>query len=185
MTNLQKQVQTLYKNYPEMPYISPNRPLKEWLDGLDIGKSHLVAKRQMERFPNGLLPGDLILLWHISLGTFTTDSWYPKYFEYDYGINGPQSLDQLVDQGFARQMTAKESLTYQTAPQLKQLLKQKNVKGYSKLKKDELIQEVKEHFDDATLDQTISLRGYALTPKGEQALKDYPEPVERHPKNSL
>lgn len=139
----------------------------------------------MERFPNGLLPEDLILLWRISLGAFTTDSWFPKYFEYDYGIDATKSLNILIERGFARKMSASESLTYQTVSQLKHLLKQRGIKGYSKLKKDELIQLVKEQIDKESLENSISLRGYILTPKGEQALKDYPEPVERHPKKSL
>lgn len=185
MTHLQKQICQLYKDHAETPYINPERKLKEWLDDLAIGKAYFVPKRQMERFPNGLLPEDLILLWRISLGAFTTDSWFPKYFEYDYGIDATKSLNILIERGFARKMSASESLTYQTVSQLKHLLKQRGIKGYSKLKKDELIQLVKEQIDKESLENSISLRGYILTPKGEQALKDYPEPVERHPKKSL
>lgn len=56
-------VQTLYQDHAELPYISPERDLAAWLEDLNLGKSRLVAKRQMIRTTEGLLPGHIILLW--------------------------------------------------------------------------------------------------------------------------
>ena len=43
----------------------------------------------MELLTDDLLAGDIILLWRIQFGTFTTETWFPKYFEYTYGIDAP------------------------------------------------------------------------------------------------
>ncbi len=53
-----------------MPYISPNRDIEAWL--LDPKP---VPKRNMELIEDNLLAGDIILLWRINFGTFTTESW--------------------------------------------------------------------------------------------------------------
>ena len=44
----------------------------------------------MELLTDDLLAGDIILLWRINFGTFTTETWFPKYFEYTYGIDAPK-----------------------------------------------------------------------------------------------
>ena len=31
-----------------------------------------------------------MLLWRIQFGTFTTETWFTKYFEYTYGIDAPK-----------------------------------------------------------------------------------------------
>ena len=41
----------------------------------------------MELLTDDLLAGDIILLWRIQFGTFITETWFPKYFEYTYGID--------------------------------------------------------------------------------------------------
>ena len=78
----------LYQDYPEVPYISEKRDKEAWLNAVRIGSEQLVPKRNMIRFEEDILPGHLILLWRIQFGTFTNESVYPKYFEYNYGING-------------------------------------------------------------------------------------------------
>ena len=58
-----------------------------------------VSKRKMELLQDSLLEGDIILLWRINFGTFTTETWFPKYFEYTYGIHAPEHVKVLVDKG--------------------------------------------------------------------------------------
>ena len=49
----------------------------------------------MKRLEEGILPGHfLILLWRISFSTFTNESVFPKYFEYTYGVNAEQALQE-------------------------------------------------------------------------------------------
>jgi len=64
----------MYEDYTIKPYISPDR------DPNEVVKP--VPKRNMEPLADGLLAGDIILLWRINFGTFTNETWYPKYFEY-------------------------------------------------------------------------------------------------------
>ena len=46
--------------------------------------------------------GDIILLWHVGFDTFTTQSWFPKYFEYTYGVDAAFDLRMLVEAGFVK-----------------------------------------------------------------------------------
>ena len=173
-----------YQDYDEVPYISPKRPLKEWLDKVSDGRETLVPKRHMVRYEEDILPGYLILLWRIGFGTFRNDSIYPKYFEYNYGINGQQALEELLEKGYARELSANESLTYLSAAQLKSRLKAEKISGYSSLNKDQLMTLVRSHFDEAALQDFFTLRGNELTESGQALLDRYPEVVDRHPKKN-
>ena len=62
----------------------------------------------MELLADNLLAGDIILIWRINFATFTTESWFPKYFEYTYGIDAPKHLEKLVEKGYS---TSKQPLT--------------------------------------------------------------------------
>ena len=182
MTHSHDKIHDLYRDHPEIPFIDPNRPLDSWLRKVQLGTESLVPKRNMIRTSEGLLPGDIILLWRISLGTYTTESWTPKYFEYDYGIDCPTSLAMLINQGYALQDLAWESLDHTPASVLKALLKNKGIKGLSKLKKEDLKDKILEVFSPEELDQVIDIRGYRLTDKGQAALDNNPDIIDRHPK---
>ncbi|MGX7109062.1 hypothetical protein [Facklamia miroungae] len=55
-------VKKIYENHAEFPYISPERDIDKWLAEIELKSSHLVAKRNMVRTEEGLLPGHIILL---------------------------------------------------------------------------------------------------------------------------
>ena len=174
-------IKSLYKDHEEFPYISPDRNLDDWLQKLEISSEKLVAKRNMVRTEEGLLPGHIILLWRVSHETYTVGHWITKYFEYDYGIDG-NDIDWLVEEGYVRIMTAKESLNYETATLLKKLLKDKGVKGYSKFNKEDLIEAVQETYTEEELGKVTKQRGYLLTKKGTQALANNQFVIDKHPK---
>ena len=50
------------------------------------------------------------------------------------------------------------------------------------MKAADLNQAFHDHFSEEELSQCFSIRGYKLTPKGEQALKDHQAIIDRHPK---
>ena len=60
-------LETFYKDHKVKPLISPERDLDTWL---------LNPKRNMELLTDDLLAGDIILLWRIQFGTFTTETWF-------------------------------------------------------------------------------------------------------------
>jgi len=64
-------VDTIYKDYPVNSYISPNRDVEGWLL-----YPKPVPKWQMDLLADDLLAGDIILLWRIQFGTFTTETWF-------------------------------------------------------------------------------------------------------------
>lgn len=177
-----QKVFSLYEDSAEVPYISPTRDLEEWLSLVEIGSEKLVPKRNLIRYEEDILPGHLILLWRINFGTFTNTSVYPKYFEYDYGINGRQALDEVQDKGYAVELSAMDSLDYLNAAQLKAVLKKLEITGYSKLKKPELMALTREQLTEEQIAPYFKVRGYVLTETGKQLLMKYPEPVDRHPK---
>ena len=67
----------------------------------------------------------------------------------------------------------------------KNILKKKGVTGVSKMKVADLNQALHDHFSEEELTNCFSIRGYKLTPKGEQALKDHQAIIDLHPKKNL
>ena len=139
----------------------------------------------MDLLADYLLAGDIILLWRINFGTFITESWSPKYFEYTYGIDAPKHLEMLVEKGYALVETAFDSLDHLNSTMKKNILKKKGVTGLSKMKASDLDQALYDHFSEEELAGHFSIRGYKLTPKGEQALKDHQAIIDRHQKKNL
>lgn len=176
-----KKVEAIYDNYPELPYISPKRDLKKWLRDLNLTSETRVPLRNMQRTEEGLLPGDIILLWRISLDTFTNESVMPKYFEYDYGINAHQALEDLIQENFVIEESPYDSMDHVTATLLKNLLKLKQVKGYSKYNKQELIEAIKAHYTDEELGEFFEVRGLRLTDAGQKALANNQFVIDKHP----
>ena len=67
----------------------------------------------------------------------------------------------------------------------KNIFKKKGITGLSKMKATDLDQALHEHFSEEELASLFSIRGYKLTPKGEQALKDHQAIIDRHPKKNF
>ncbi len=169
-----------YKEHQVKPFISPERDLDAWLLN-----PKPVSKRNMELLTDDLLAGDIILLWRIQFGTFTTETWFPKYFEYTYGIDAPKHLKTLVEKGYAVIETAFDSLDHLNATMKKNILKSQGITGLSKMKAADLGQALHDNFSEEELASHFSIRGYKLTPKGEQILEQYQEIIDRHPKKNL
>lgn len=168
----------LYDDFEVKPYISPQR---------DVATEDFkpVPRKNMSLLADGLLPGDIILLWRIRFGTFANDTIYSKYFEYSYGINGPAHMQQLIKNGYAYEESAFDSLNHVSASLKKNILKSKNIKGLSKMKVADLDQALKDHFSEQELGTYFTVRGYALTAKGEKAIDDHPQVIDRHPKKNF
>ena len=67
----------------------------------------------------------------------------------------------------------------------KAILKKKEVAGLSKMKAADLNQALADHFTEEELAQEFTVRGYQLTERGKQALKDYQAIIGRLPKKNL
>ena len=180
MTTISDILEKFYADHEVKPYISLERDLEAWL--LDPKP---VSKRNMELLQDGLLAGDIILLWRIHFGTFTTETLFPKYFEYTYGIHAPEHLKALVDKGDAVIESAFDSLDHINATMKKAILKKKGVAGLSKMKAADLNQALANHFTEEELAQEFTVRGYQLTEKGKQALKEHQAIIDHHPKKNL
>lgn len=176
--NRQK-LESLYAEHAELPYISPERDIQAFLNDVPV---KLVSKYNMTRLENGLLPGDIIMLWRVSFDTFTTQSWFPKYFEYTYGIDAKQSIKDLVSNGYVEIETAFNSIDHLNAAQVKKILQEKGVKGLSKCSRGQLNQLLNEHYTEEELAPYVTVRGYLLTEKGKVALEQGQEVVDKHPK---
>lgn len=94
-------------------------------------------------------------------------------------------MKALVDKGYAVIESAFDSLDHINATMNKVILKKKGVAGLSKMKAADLNQALAEHFTEEELAEQFTIRGYQLTGKGKQALKDYQAIIDRHPKKSL
>ena len=67
----------------------------------------------------------------------------------------------------------------------KNILKSKGVTGLSKMKAADLDQALHDNFTEEELASYFAIRGYKLTPKGEQILEQYQEIIDHHPKKNL
>ncbi|TMR77523.1 hypothetical protein E3V52_07620 [Streptococcus pseudopneumoniae] len=61
-------LEIFYKEHQVKPFISPERDLDAWLLN-----PKPVPKRNMDLLADDSLAGDIILLWRIQFGTFTTE----------------------------------------------------------------------------------------------------------------
>ena len=80
-----------------------------------------------------------------------------KVFCYTYGINVPENLSKLVKEGFIEVESAFASLKYINSTMKKNILKQKGIKGLSKLKAVELDEVLKENFSEEELVKLLIL----------------------------
>ncbi|HFR5332585.1 TPA: hypothetical protein ACHWZ9_000514 [Streptococcus pneumoniae] len=62
-------LEKFYKEHQVKPFISPKRDLDTWLLS-----PKPVPKRNMDLLVDDSLAGDIILLWRIQFGTFTTET---------------------------------------------------------------------------------------------------------------
>lgn len=142
-----------------------------------------IPARNLIRFENGLLPGDIILLWRISHGTFTNESYFHKYFSQDYGIDAPAHLAELILKGFVETQNVFEAIEdHVPVWRLKEILTERGEVGLSKLNRNEILDLVEVVFDEKELKELITVRGYVLTEKGEEALRQGQSAVDKHPK---
>ncbi|HFI0767421.1 TPA: hypothetical protein ACGOX8_001084 [Streptococcus suis] len=178
--SLQNRVEEMYKDHEVKPYISPERDLAAWLL-----EAKPVPKRNMIRLEEGLLAGDIILLWRVNFGTFTTTTPYSKYFEYIYGINGPAHMEKLLADGYVYLESAFDSLDHITSTAKKNILKAEGVTGLSKMKAADLDTALKDHLTEEKLAPYFAVRGYALTEKGRAALENHQEVIDKHPKKKM
>lgn len=146
------------------------------------GKKNTVPKRNRIVLDDELVAGDIILLWRIQFGTFTNETWFPKYFEYTYGIDAPRHLQMLLEKGYAYIETAFDSLDHLNATEKRTLLKEKEVRGLASKTVAELDTLLKQHYTEEELAGKFKIRGIALTEKGEKTLQKYDDVVARHPK---
>ena len=142
-----------------------------------------IPARNLVRFDNGLLPGDMILLWRINFGTFTNESVFPKYFWQDYGIDAPAHLVELIQKGFVETQNVFEAIEdHVPVWRLKEILAERGEVGLSKLNRNEILDLVEVVFNEKELEELITVRGYVLTKKGEEALQQGQSTVDKHPK---
>lgn len=175
---MKKIVSKVYADYPEQPYISPERDLALWTEYPEKFPYSKVERKQMFRTEENVLPGDIILLWRISLNTFTNESDYPNYFEYKYGINGPDSLKHLIELGYAYECSATDSIIALNMVTLKRIMRKYklDLKG----KKMELVNRVLAHIDESQLKDEFTLRNYRITEKGKDLLNKYAHLIMAH-----
>lgn len=176
-TNSPKEVLRIYQGYPELPYVSKERDIHSWLEQVALF-NNIVPRGNMERLPEGVLPGHILLLWRINFNNFTNITTIPTYFEYQYGIDGSQEINNLIAKQMVIVLSATNSLKFLTVPQLKKMIEEKQLKP--KKLKDDLIEQVRESYDDSTLENSLFVRGYEITEKGKKLLKKYQKIVNKH-----
>lgn len=120
----------------------------------------------------GLYPHEILMLEYAPHFKTANNS-FQKFWYWQYSVTDPQSiLDSLLERGFTKVGDLRSALEKLKLPEIKEELKQLNQKITGK--KSELIERLIEFGDLATLNKKYPERYYALTPKGEQELKENP-----------
>ena len=94
-------IKKFYSNYPEKPYISPDREEKWISQAESFPTSSLVQKQMMKRYADNLLPGHVYMLYWLKK---YTNKKVPSYFEYKYGIDFEKEKLFLYENGFLNEM---------------------------------------------------------------------------------
>ena len=90
-------INMFYADYPEIPFISNDRP-KDWIDRATMfPKQSIIPKKMMKRYADGLLPGHIYMLYWLKR---YTNKKVPSYFEYKYGIDFEKEKKYLYEKGF-------------------------------------------------------------------------------------
>ncbi|MDO4902329.1 MAG: hypothetical protein Q4A21_02100 [bacterium] len=149
--------------------------------------SNKIPARNLIKFSSGLLPGEIILLWRINFGTFNNRSHFPKYFSQTYGIDAPVSLNRMVEDGFVGVDDVYDSLEeFATVDFMRRALRDhRNISGLSKEGRNGLLDLMEVEFSEKDLESLFEIRGYSLTEKGQEALLEGQEAVDRHPKKKF
>lgn len=98
-TYCQKIYKRFYKDYPEKPFISQDRELNtNWIEQAEMFPNQsLVSEAMMKRYPDGLLPGHIYMLYWLKK---YTNKRVPSYFEYKYGIDFYKEKEFLTQNGY-------------------------------------------------------------------------------------
>lgn len=135
-------------------------------------KVNEIRKLAKHSFPskNGLRPHEIAML--ASAHKYKeSENTFPQYWHYEYGIDDPQQiLNMLLDRGFVRIATAKESIEILKVPELKQILEEAGITP--KGKKSDLIQKICECVSEEDLCRKIPIRKYVLTELGNEEIKE-------------
>lgn len=92
-----KIIKKYYSSYPVKPFISKDQ---EYSSAIGTIPPALVPKENMTRFSDGLLPGDVRLLYWIKN---VHRKRIPGYFVYQYGICVPEEKEILMKNGYIDQ----------------------------------------------------------------------------------
>lgn len=177
-----KKISKLYKDHENQPYISQTRDLTKWENAPEEFPYSLVPEKNMVLLKEKVFPGDIIMLWRISLNTFTNHSIIPQYFEYRYGIESEASIKRLMDKNYIGLDSLKNSLEFSNSGRLKKILKLKGIKVSGK--KQELVDRVCQNFKEEELEKYLDLKAYRINNQGSELLSKYQDIIEKHgPKN--
>ncbi len=173
-----KTLEEIYAGYAEIPYVSKERDLQDWINNPEKYPYKKVEKSQMIRLKEGILPGDLILLWRIGFNNFTTESIFPEYFEYRYGVDASKSIELLQQLGMIRLGTAIETLDVISVPVLKKILEGNNLKKSGN--RAELLERVLENVSEGDIGTYFTQRRYVIEDKGRKVLLDNDGIIQKH-----
>ncbi len=135
-------------------------------------KVNEIKELAQSSFPskNGLRPHEIFMLSHAPHYNTERNS-FPQFWHYEFGIDNPQAiLNMLLERGFIRIATAKESVEKLKVPELKEILSEHGIKAAGK--KVDLVALVRENVSEEDLGTKIPFRRYALTDLGEQEVKE-------------
>lgn len=175
-TNNKEKNHELYSDYPEKPYISPERNMKDWLERVSLFPGMIVDKKMMIRNEDGLLPGEILFLWW--LDNKKENATIPVYFEYEYGIDGIKTKAMFQEIGYIRKTDTIESLQLHTIPELKNILTLLSLPKTGK--KDVLIQRITDSTDERDIQPLLMNSGFKLTDAGAKYLHQHFEIVNYH-----
>lgn len=130
--------------------------------------------------PNGLLPGEVLLIdWIFGKNE---NAVFPRYFETEYGIDAKRSLNKLKEEHYVAESSPYESLDSLRVSDLKEVLKTKGLKVGGN--KSELLTRIRGNFKEYEVTEFIEHLSLMATDKGQDTLREYYYIVPAHRNNS-
>lgn len=128
----------------------------------------------IERINNSDVPltaAEMSFLQYMN-GITIKSPYIPAYWVYEYNIEYPVVMTKLLQCDYLKISTPRESVPFLKIPELKDLLRKKELKLSGK--KNELIDRVLAAYSDEELNDTISddIKKYILTEKGKRTVED-------------
>lgn len=146
-----------------------NKAKAVYCDNEELKKYILDAKPSS----NGLYPHEIVMINRAKIGQLkTVNTKFPSLFRYQYSVQYPSLLlKSLIERGYIKESTSSELLKNINSDELRNLMKNKNLKCKGASSKDSMRAVISENYSLNEISEVLKFSLYLPTLLGEQELE--------------